>query len=84
MGNLSYTVTSGTEVSVTGYTAGITSANIPGKVTYNGTEYTVKSIGEEVFIHNTTLKTVTIGEGVVEIGKLAFYKIGRASCRERV
>ena len=73
LGDFSYTITSKTEVSVTGYLSGKTSVNIPGEVTYNGIKYSVRSIGYYAFRNNTSIKTVTIGEGVEEIGDLAFY-----------
>lgn len=45
---------------------------IPGKVTYEGIEFTVESIGVRMFIGNDELKSVTIEPGVREIGAYAF------------
>lgn len=45
---------------------------IPEKVTYNGTEYNVTSIGEWAFTECTGLTAITIPEGVTSIGKNAF------------
>ena len=45
---------------------------IPGKVTYEGIEFTVESIGARMFIGNDELKSVTIEPGVREIGAYAF------------
>ena len=45
---------------------------IPGKVTYNGIEYTVENIGDRAFIGNVDLKSVTIESGVKEIDAYAF------------
>ena len=45
---------------------------IPSSVTYNGTTYTVTSIGEEAFVDCEALTSVTIPEGVTNIAKDAF------------
>ena len=45
---------------------------IPGKVTYEGIEFTVESIGAKMFNGNDELKSVTIEPGVREIGAYAF------------
>lgn len=45
---------------------------IPGKVTYEGIEFTVESIGARMFNGNDELKSVTIEPGVREIGAYAF------------
>lgn len=45
---------------------------IPETVTYNGTTYSVTSIGEEAF-RGTGLTSVTIPKSVTSIGSLAFY-----------
>ncbi len=45
---------------------------IPESVTYNGTEYTVTSIGERAFFDCSSLTSVTIGNSVTEIGNYTF------------
>ena len=46
---------------------------IPSSVTYNGTTYSVTSIGELAFAYCSSLPSVTIGESVTNIGGYAFY-----------
>ena len=84
-GDLYYNITSSTEhtVAVTyqyqysssNYSS-LTSADIPEKVTYNGIEYSVTSIGELAFYNCRGLTSVTIPNSVTEIGRSAFYKCG--------
>ena len=45
---------------------------IPATVTYNGTTFSVTSIGGEAFCHCRGLRSVTIGNSVTSIGKYAF------------
>ena len=54
----------------------ITTANIPSTVTYQGTSYSVTSIGYEAFENCSRLTSVTIPNSVTSIGNWAF-----ASCR---
>lgn len=51
---------------------GLTDITIPGRVTYNGKEYRVTSIGNEAFKDVTTLQRVRLGWGVEEISPYAF------------
>ena len=51
---------------------GLTDITIPGRVTYNGREYRVTSIGSEAFKNVTTLQSVRLGWGVEEISSYAF------------
>ena len=78
---LYYSRTSGNTVEVT-YYSGILSANnnyvngdvvIPSSVRYNGTTYSVTSIGVRAFSGCSGLTSVTIGTGVTSIGYEAFF-----------
>ena len=51
---------------------GLTTANIPASVTYNGTTYSVTSIGEYAFRDCSSLTSVTIPNSVTSIGNYAF------------
>ncbi|MGM9837118.1 MAG: leucine-rich repeat protein [Paludibacteraceae bacterium] len=82
-GDLYYNITSNTEpytVEVTYQTyatssnySGLTTATIPETVTYNGTTYSVTSIGYYAFYYCGSLTSVTIPESVTSIGDRAFY-----------
>ena len=52
------------------YTGEVT---IPESVTYEGTEYSVTSIGENAFSYCSDLTSVTIPNGVTSIGGRAFW-----------
>ena len=51
---------------------GLTTANIPVSVTYNGTTYSVTSIGESAFLSCSRLTSITIPNSVTSIGREAF------------
>ena len=53
--------------------AGLTSATIPETVTYNGTTYSVTSIGDYAFRYCSSLSSITIPNSVTSIGDYAFY-----------
>ena len=79
-GDLYYNITSENTVEVTyqeywsstNY-QGLTTASIPATVTYNGTTYSVTSIGEEAFRYCSSLTSITIPNSVTSIGTSAFY-----------
>ena len=52
---------------------GLTSVTIPSSVTYDGTTYSVTSIGDEAFNYCTGLTSITIPNSVTSIGNSAFY-----------
>jgi hypothetical protein len=71
---LKYTVTTGTEVSVSSYTCPKGALEIPNEVTNLGTTYTVTSIGRAAFFRCNALTSVIIPNSVTSIGDYAFYK----------
>ena len=76
-GDLYYNITSSSApytVEVADATSSITIAAIPETVTYNGTTYSVTSIGYEAFYGCSSLTSITIPEGVTSIGSDAFYR----------
>ena len=69
--NLKY-ITSGSTVSVEAANNTITSANIPEKINFNGSTYTVTSIGSRAFEDCISLAEITIPNSVNSIGSYAF------------
>ena len=73
IGDLTYEIISETEVKVQACTRSATSVVIPETVTYQGTTYSVTSIGESAFFYCSSLTSVTIPNSVTSIGDAAFY-----------
>ncbi|MBO5135943.1 MAG: leucine-rich repeat protein [Clostridia bacterium] len=61
-----------TGVEVTAYKGTQTDVYVPSKLTKGDTEYSVIKLGNELFKGNTALNSVTLGEGITEIGASAF------------
>ena len=79
-GDLYYNITSDTTVVVTcqeQYSStnyqGLTTATIPETVIYNGTTYSVTSIGWNAFEDCSSLTSITLGNSVTSIGSNAFH-----------
>ncbi|MEE1021490.1 MAG: leucine-rich repeat domain-containing protein, partial [Bacteroidales bacterium] len=72
IGDLTYKITSETEVKVQACTESATSVVIPETVTYQGTIYSVTSIGQYAFYGCSSLTSVTIPNSVTSIGDFAF------------
>ena len=74
VGNLKYRVNSfnTSEVYVGAADTTIITANIPVTVSYEGTTYSVTSIGEDAFYYCSSLTSVTIPNSVISIGEHAF------------
>ena len=53
--------------------------NIPDRITFNGLDYTITSVGSKAFKNNKYLKKVSIGNNVVQIKNYAFYKCPKLS-----
>ena len=72
--SLQYEVTSTNPAEVEVYSSNqsIVIADIPATVTYEETDYSVTSIGDDAFSFCSSLISVTIGNGVTSIGVMAF------------
>ena len=57
---------------ITAAEATLTEANIPSAVEFEGNQYPVIKINDNVFADNTNLTAVTLPDGLVEIGNYAF------------
>ncbi len=78
VGQLKYNLLSGGEVECTGFTSTAlaqnpTTANIPGRVTIQGTEYRVNSIASGAFKNCTSLRSVYVDWGITAVYSEAFY-----------
>ncbi len=67
-----YKVISSNNIAITGYQGTDSVITIPSKITDNGVEYTVTSIGDRAFDGNSDIKSVTIPNTVTNIGESAF------------
>jgi hypothetical protein len=73
VGNLNYSVISGTDVSVTGAVTTSGTLTIPSSVTYDNTTYTVTSISDSAFYGCSGFTgSLTIPDSVTTIGNYAF------------
>ena len=52
--------------------SGVTNITIPSIISYDGTAYSVTSIGDEAFLHCLSLTSITIPNSVTSIGGYAF------------
>ena len=73
VGNLKYIVSSSNQVSVKAANTTITTANIPATVSYDGTTYSVTSIGYCAFLNCSSLTSIDIPNSVTSIGVGAFF-----------
>ena len=70
---IEYTIdTEAGTAAVCGYTGSPVDIAIPATVNIDGTDYPVTAIGDGAFMECQSLESVTLPEGVVSIGELAF------------
>ena len=69
---LTYRVLEGTTVEVASYSGSAASLTVPATVAYQGVTYDVKAIGEEAFMGNTTLTSISLPNGIEIIKARAF------------
>ena len=67
-----YKVINGTNIEITKYKGTDSVITIPSKITDNGVEYTVTSIGNKAFYDDNDVKSITIPNTVTNIGESAF------------
>ena len=62
----------GDGVEITAYNGTQTDVYVPSRLVQGDTEYTVLKLSDNLFKNNTALNSVTLGEGISEIGAGAF------------
>ena len=74
VGGLNYRYYTGAKkaVVIAGDYSSMTTVEIPASVTIDGVDYSVKAIDEEVFSDNKNLQTISLPDGLEEIGSYAF------------
>ncbi len=71
--NLTYKITKGSKVSLTGTTGTAKKISVPSTIKSGGKKYKVVSIAANAFKGNKKITKLTIGSNVTSIGKKAFY-----------
>lgn len=69
---LTYNVTDGNEVEVSGYTVEPVNLVIPATVSYEGTDYEVTAVGERAFYGSSNLVSIEFPDFIKSIGSYAF------------
>lgn len=59
-------------IALTGYKGTQTDIYVPNKLTVDGTSYTVLKLGDGIFKDNTAVNSITLADGIKEIGANAF------------
>ena len=70
--DFTYRVLQGTTVEVAAYAGSAASLTVPATVAYQGVTYQVKAIGEEAFMGNTALTSISLPNGIETIKARAF------------
>ena len=70
----------GEGVQITAYHGTATDVYVPFKVTYNEEDYAVLKLADSLFADNDSLNSVTLGEGITEIGAKTFYDCDNLVC----
>ena len=70
----------GEGVQITAYHGTAADVFVPAKVTFEGENYAVLKLSDSLFHNNDSLNSVTLGEGITEIGARAFYDCDNLVC----
>lgn len=70
----------GEGVQITAYHGTATDVYVPAKVETDGVKYPVIKLTDDLFADNDSLNSVTLGEGILEIGAKAFYDCDNLVC----
>ncbi|MBQ8474286.1 MAG: leucine-rich repeat domain-containing protein, partial [Clostridia bacterium] len=65
---------------LTEYLGSATDVYVPGKLTVDGEDLAVIKLGDDLFNNNDALNSVTLGEGIAEIGARVFYDCDNLVC----